>query len=144
MLKIEQLLRATTPDVINSKSRYLLDKVSYQSVPHGYGMTKISANVNGGEGPQKCSILVYSDKMNVKADCVVKCSCKLFKMKLQFVLASYGSAENDNQNVPKETNPQMIPGLCPHLVTLIHASIQADQTKQEKTPQVKISNKLKR
>jgi len=150
MLSIEQLLKATSPEVIRNIGRYHLDlaHTKIDSDEHGNHIL-IVAVVSGGEQPQKCSIRVFDKNINIKAGCFVYCSCKMFINKLEVALATQGSAKviNAAQKLPTKTNPKLLPGICPHLMVAIRASLLAEQQKQEQQKQQKvapISPKLKK
>ena len=150
MLTIGQLLKATSPEVIRNISRYHLDlaHTKLDSNEHGSHIL-IVAVVSGGEQPQKCSIRVFDKHISIKSTCFVYCSCKMFINKVEVALAAQGSASiiNATQKLPTKMNPKLLPGICPHLLVVIKASLLAEQQKQEQQKQQKvapISPKLKK
>lgn len=150
MLTIEQLIKATSVEVIRKIGQYHLDLVHTKLDSDDQGRSNILtvAVVAGGEQPQKCYIRVFDKNITIKADCFVYCSCKMFINKSEVALAAHGSAKiiNATQKFPAKMNPKLLPGLCPHLVVVLRASLLAEQQKQEQKQQkvTAISPKLKK
>lgn len=150
MLNIEQLLKATSHDIIKGIAKYHLDLAhtkleSNENGPH----ILVVAVISGGGQPQKCSIRIFDKSISVKSPCFVYCSCKMFINTTEVALTAQGSAKviNADPKLPNKTNPKLTPGLCPHLVVLVRASLLAEQKKQEQIKQQKvatISPKLKK
>lgn len=143
MLSIEQLLKATSPEIIKGIAKYHLDVAHTKLDSNEQGAhILVVAVVSGGSQPQKCSIRIFDKSISVKSSCFVYCSCKMFINTTEVALTAQGSAKivNASQKVPTKTNPKLVPGLCPHLVVLVRASLLAEQKKQEQIKQQKVAN----
>lgn len=152
MLTIEQLLKATDPDVINNTYRNSLNLVHVRKEEEeDNNNIYVTAVVTTRSGPQKCAIHVLDNTIELNSPCIVYCSCKYFIIKLKAVLAlNKATAKIKTRNKTfHQVSPNCKPGLCTHLATLIGASLVAEskKKKQEQKPQdkaVKISPKLKK
>jgi hypothetical protein len=145
MLTLEQLIVATNIKAIDKYKIEVLHK--RQDSDDNGSHILVAGVVSGGSQPQKCSIRLYNYGISLKSKALVYCSCKMFIHTIEVALGARGSAKilNSKATVPTKTNPKLVPGLCPHLVTLAKACMMAEQAKQNNQKKaVVISSKLKK
>jgi len=150
MLTLSTVLRATNPDYLRQAVKYRAEYFKIDKAKDSQGShIRISSVIDGGSKPRKATIKCYDNTISPSSRCMVSCSCDLFQYKLEIALAARGSAtvERAEANVPMKTNPQMLPGLCPHLAYLARLALSSDTAKQAAVKQSvkpKISPKLKK
>lgn len=102
------------------------------------GWNRYDAIIYGGHQPARCTI--EAQEMSVKSQVRCNCTCKYFTMNLETVLAIYGVARPAQAHgmIPKQRNPTMKPGLCPHLYLLaLHLGKQWTSKDEKVTTDVK-------
>src|SRR6478736_3791029 len=133
MLSLSALITMTNRKVVSALSSY---RLVYPRTTNISGWRVYTAIVYGGSKPAHPRIRIKED--NIDAPCEVGCSCTYFQMNFETALAVYGSAQplKAGGAMPKQRNPQLKPGLCPHLLSLgLHLSKQwADAATTEKKP----------
>jgi hypothetical protein len=150
MLTLSTVLRATNPDYVRQASKYRAEYFKIDNAKDSHGShVRVASVIEGGSKPRKATIKCYDAKISPSSPCMVSCSCDLFQYKLEIALAARGSAKVDRAEarMPMKTNPQMLPGLCPHLAYLVKLALSSDTAKQatiKQSVKPKISPKLKK
>lgn len=115
MLPLNALMHFTPPSIVRGVNKYRMTMVTPR---HHNGGIEYTAVVYGGSAPARPTLWLRDQSPESQVTCT--CTCTYFQMHLEVVLAVYGVTEvkRAEGRVPKEKNPGMKPGLCPHLYLL--------------------------
>lgn len=92
-----------------------------QSTPDRQGQVK---------DKHKCSIIGLEDNGPLSAqNCMVSCTCDRFKFYFEYALTKKGAAKIKycNGDPPHTTNPNLITGMCKHLIAVSRHLIKRKQ-----------------
>lgn len=133
MLTLGTILRATDPEILRQSGKYRAETYKMENTKDERGEhVRILGVVTGGREPRTAVVRCYDKTVSISSQCMVSCSCDMFKYKLEIALAARGSAKqvHSDPNLPMRTNPHMLPGLCPHLAYIVKVALSATTTRK--------------
>lgn len=141
MLTLEQLVRLTPAKLHRKLRSYHLASLKADTTSKG---PRLIAVVVGGSRPAQPALEQTAETWDMQAPTKVQCNCNYFIHNCEVALTARGSAglARSNGAYPRKRNPQLMPGLCPHLLLL--AKIVASKSKERRrSAHVRINPALK-